>query len=98
MGRRTRRKSRPDYPEGVLGIYDNQGRAVDRFTVIFRPEECKGLQYYPGLAMSSDPFRPMGFCQHFELGFRYTGRSGEKILKFSDLPIDCQKAVSRELE
>ena len=31
------RKSRSDYPAGVLGVYDNGGRTVDRFTVVYTP-------------------------------------------------------------
>ena len=69
-----------------ITVYDNGGRSLDQYSVYFNDTEC--------LAMSENPFHPLGFGQHS------TGKvglhNGEEI-KFSDLPPDCQRAVLNDL-
>jgi len=91
------RKSRKDYPDGVLGIYDNGGKTVDRYTVVYKNEESNGSIFWPYVGMSANPFHPQGFGQHGELKFRYTRQKGEKVINFAELPLDCQKLVKRDL-
>lgn len=88
------RKSRKDYPDGVLLIADNGGASIDRYTVLYTPEDGR----FPYMAMSDAPFHPQGFCQHGELAFRYSvwGRH-EKALNFADLNADCQKVIQQDL-
>jgi len=93
----TYRRSRKDYPKGVLGIYDNGGKTVDRYTVIYTPFTVDGRQYFPFLGMSAYPFHPQGFGQHGELPHRYTRQSGERVLRFADLPADCQRLVLQDI-
>ena len=92
------RKSRKDYTDGVLGIYDNNGKSFDRYTVVYDPWEYQGKLIFPYLAMSDNPFHPQGFAQHGELSFRYTKQSGEKVINFSELPVDCQKVIESDLQ
>ena len=76
----------PLYSKIDLKIYDNGGRSMDRYTVYFNDTEC--------LAMSENPFHPLGFGQHS------TGKIGPhngQEIKFSDLPPDCQRAVLKDL-
>ena len=95
MKARHYRKSCKSYPDGVLLIADNGGRTVDRYTVLYEPEDGR----FPYTAMSEAPFHPQGFCQHGELSHRYSvwGRD-ERVLELSDLPVDCQKVVQQDLE
>ncbi len=69
----TARKSRADYPDGVLGIYDNGGLreyrgewrgSADRYTVVYDGEtDGRGQTFYPYLAMSTRPFHPQGITE-----------------------------------
>lgn len=99
------RRSRKDYPQGVIGIYDNGGKTIDRYTVVFEPYEVLGKiteEYarwrFPILAMNCAPFRPQGFGQHDSLNFRYTRQKGERTINFADLPADCQRCVMQDLQ
>lgn len=101
----TPRKSRPDYPDGVLGIYDNGGTregsrhgTFDRYTVVFDPEGEGRDRVFPYLAMSAHPFHPQGFGQHGEARHRVTRGPGERCIDFEELPEDCQRAVRQDLD
>ncbi len=93
----TARKSRADYPDGVLGIYDNGGLrehrgewrgSADRYTVVYDGKtDERGQTFYPYLAMSERPFAPQGIGIHGET----------RCIAFEDLPEDCQRAVRRDL-
>lgn len=95
---RKQRRSRSDYPQGVIGIYDNGGKTCDRFTVVYTPCGTDGNQYFPYVGMSAAPFHPQGFGQHGESTFRYTRQNGEKCINFSELPADCQRLVLQDLK
>ena len=94
------RRSRKDYPQGVIGIYDNGGKTIDRYTVVFEPHQNEGSPHksYPILGMNNAPFSPRGFGQHETILFRYTRQAGERTINFADLPTDCQKCVFQDLE
>ena len=82
-----------------LRIYDNDGRSVDRYTVVYTQVKS-GEQFF--LAMSEHPFHPQrGVCLHDSVPAykpidrpRY-GHLGKKI-KFIDLNENCQKAVMQD--
>lgn len=103
----TARRSRADYPDGVLGIYDNGGLreyrgewrgSADRYTVVYDGEtDGRGQTFYPYLAMSERPFAPQGIGIHGETPFRLTRGDGERCIAFEDLPEDCQRAVRQDL-
>jgi hypothetical protein len=91
------RRSRKDYPQGVIGIYDNNGKTIDRYTVVFEPWTHEdGHTHWPILGMSESP--RYGFSQHDTLKFRYTRQAGERTINFANLPQDCQRAVLKDLE
>jgi len=103
------RRARTDYPAGVVAIYDNGGKTADRYTVVyapFYPATAGGDRpYFPYVGMSGEPFHPQGFCQHGETedfrptGGGWSGRSScGKVIRFEDLPPDCQKVVLRDTE
>jgi len=64
-------------PNGLpryIRVYDNDGRTLDRYTVVFtgnynnigkKRGETRNYSHI-SLAMSEHPFNPQGFCQHGE--------------------------------
>lgn len=83
-----------DYPRGVLRVYDNGGKTIDRYTVYFnRPERAYGFSSCVG--MNGEPFHPMGICQH-SMGM--LGRHNGKVINFSELPPDCRRVIERDLK
>jgi hypothetical protein len=75
--------------------YDNGGKTIDRYTVVFAQDRISIHNIYGCLAMSDNPASYDGFCQHSEcvLG----DHLGERI-SFYALPTYCQTAVRRDLE
>ena len=64
-----------------------------------------GTLLFSYVSMSGAPFHPQGFCQHGEaIGRRPTGggwagpASCGKVIRFEDLPEDCQEAVLLDLD
>ena len=90
-------------PAGVpkyIRVFDNggvgkKGGTFDRYTVVYTHADKFGLQGYTiGVGMSTYPFSPQGFGQHFEYKNQdYNGRSGGKKITFQDLPEDCKRLV-----
>lgn len=85
--------------EIILGrpirCYDNGGKTADRYTVIYmdRPERTKcPEQLYDAIGMNSMPFHGIGM--HCAAA---PGKHLGKRIRFADLPIDCQKAVTQDL-
>jgi hypothetical protein len=98
-------------PGGVpryVRAYDNGGESADRFTVIFSGRYRHATNGAGvGLALSADPFHPLGVGQSFEWegpapdvapgawGGPPIGRRchlGRRI-EWADLPTDCQRAA-----
>ena len=96
---RNERKSRPDYPDGVLGVYDSGEKTADRYTVVYESVEAwgGGARYWPYVGMSASPFHPQGFGQHGEAGKRISSRECGKTINFADLPPDCKRLVRQDL-
>lgn len=82
-----------DYPPGVVRVYDNGGRTVDRFSVYFGKVPNRA-RLYDGLFMSALPFHPQGFGQH---GEGMLGRHNGRVIDFRELPDDCRRAVWSDL-
>lgn len=103
-------RARTDYPAGVVAVYDNGGKTVDRYTVVYEPfplaYPCRayaaGTPVFGYVCMSGAPFHPQGVCQHGEAtGQRPRGGWGGtcgKVIRFEDLPEDCQRAVLLDLD
>ena len=103
-------------PNGIpkyVRCYDSGEDSFDRYTVCFtgtapvmRENGC--TPHYPYLAMSSNPFYPLGFCQHGSTAEGpcdaingwppAIGRKNHlgKRIPFSELPKDCQSAVIQD--
>ena len=79
-----------------IHCYDNGGKTVDRYTVVFTGNNPRFKMRTFYLEMSEYPFHPQGFGQHGEAGQRIDypryGHIGKKI-RFLMLPKDCQAMV-----
>lgn len=91
------KKSRADYPLGILAIYDNGGRTVDRYSVVFTPFDCDGELVFPTLSMSDHPTHPQGVGMRGETRQRPTRQPGERVIGMDDLPADCRRFVEDDL-
>lgn len=91
------KKSRADYPDGVLAIYDNGGRTIDRYCVVFAPFVADGRNYFPTLSMSARPADPQGVGVHGEYERRPTRLPGDRVIAFDTLPEDCRRCVEADL-
>lgn len=78
-----------------IRIYDNGGKTIDRYTVVFMDEPEHQPDTFACLAMNERPFHPQGFGQH---STAMPGRHLGKRIAFEQLPEDCQKLVRRDLE
>lgn len=78
----------------ILEIRDNEGKTCDRYTVVY-DTIGDNAGNYDALAMSEKPFHPVGFGQHVSA---QPGEHLGKLIKFSDLPDDCQRLVISDLE
>lgn len=94
-------RARTDYPDGVVAIYKNRKPCIDPYMVVYTPFELDGWNVFLYVSMSGSPYHPQGVCQHGEsVGFRPTGGWGTdlKVIRFEDLPIDCQRVVKEDTE
>ena len=80
----------------ILGIYDNEGKTFDRYTVVYSdPERVdEAVTLYMSIGMSSNPTHPLGFCQH---SAAMLGDHLGKQIPFGDLPLACQIMVLVDL-
>jgi hypothetical protein len=77
-----------------MKIFDNGGKTVDRYTVVFTDvKETKDCFY--ALGMSENPYHPQGFGQHCSA---QVGDHLGKEIEFFELPYDCKKMVMAEFE
>jgi hypothetical protein len=74
-----------------IKIYDNGGATFDRFTVVFMNTLNPINKLYDALAMNETPFHPMGF---YQWDMAKCGRHLGKLIKFEQLPLDCQKVIT----
>jgi hypothetical protein len=82
----------------VIAIYDDGGKTISRYEVVFSPASSDGVQFFPILYMSSDPFHPQGFGQHGECLSRPTRMAGQRVIDWADLPERCKQCVLQDLE
>lgn len=73
-----------------IRIYDNQGKSLDRFTVIYT-DEPEGLGMYSARAMSEDPFTGFG-----QMCIASIGKHLGKLISFDDLPEPCKRLVIQD--
>ena len=79
----------------AIRIYDNGGKTLDRYTVLYMdlPRERDGT--IQARAMSDRPFHPLGFGQWTSA---IPGRHLGKRIAFEQLPKDCQQLIRRDME
>lgn len=77
-----------------IRCYDNGGKTVDRYTVVYLdfPERLPG--FFLSLGMSEDPSHPQGFCQHTVAMF---GAHLGRRVPFQTLPECCRRVVRADL-
>lgn len=71
----------------IKSIYDNEGRTLDRYTVILSDGSALGL--------SSNPDRPQGFSQW---GDAVAGAHLGKRIPFRELPQSIREHIKRRLQ
>lgn len=91
------KKSRSDYPDGVLAIYDNGGRTIDRYCVVYAPFTVEGRNYFPTLSMSASPTHAQGYGIHDEYERRPTRLPGDRVIPFDAMPEECRRCVEDDL-
>lgn len=95
-------------PDGIpkyVRVYDNSGKTVDRYTVVYSRTGRSGSNRAKPLgrwnrhifcSMSENPYHPQGVCSHDDsdspIDYPSYGHLGKKI-KFKDLPESCQRLV-----
>ena len=79
----------------LIRCYDNGVASWDRYTVVYMdvPKTQRGTFWSVG--MSSSPFHAQGFGQHCTA---MPGRHLGRRIRFADLPADCQKLVTQDLQ
>lgn len=75
-----------------MRIYDNGGKTLDRYTVVFMDNKESENSYY-AIGMSANPFH--GFGQHTTA---MPGKHLGKRVKFDSLPVDCQSMINAEFD
>jgi len=78
----------------IVGIYDNGGRSVDRYTVV--ASDRQGALNVC-LSMSAQPDRADGFSQWGECDLSTVERTGKRV-DFYSLPDRVQKHITKRME
>jgi hypothetical protein len=86
-------KTKSDYPRGVLSITDNGGVTVDRYSVVFQPENVHGEVWYSMITMSAYPSHPQGVGCSSMHQYPPQMTAGERMIQFAALPADCRRVV-----
>lgn len=74
-------------------IYDNLGKTLDRYTVIYMDFRELAHNTFSALGMSTNPYH--GYGQHCTA---IPGRHLGKRIKFNDLPKECKELVWEDLK
>lgn len=77
-----------------IKCYDSGPAYFDRYTVVWQ-EAADGEYSYVG--MSENPFHPLGFGQYGSTREKPKGRHLGRLIPFSELPVDCQTLINRDL-
>lgn len=84
-------------PRPVLACYDNGGKTLDRYTVLYGAplwDQSMGRNV-PIRAMDANPFHPQGFGQWGDMPAYHRDALGKKI-RFLDLPEQCRTLVVQD--
>ena len=86
--RRSAKRWLIDAPEDVIAVYDNNGKTLDRYSVLLNQWYTDRSQLVECLALSDNPTHPMGFSQ-----FTNAARGphlGRKVT-WASLPADVRR-------
>lgn len=78
-----------------IRCYDNGGKTIDRYTVVYMDEPERQPGTFAAVAMNSEPFHPQGFGQHTTA---MPGKHLGRRIAFESLPADCQQLVRQDLD
>ena len=83
-------------PESIETIFDNDGKTIDRFTVIFELDSDSEIFFHPCLSFSIDPEHPQGFSQwgHYVFDNKPLG----KEINWEELPEHLQKHIIMRIQ
>lgn len=98
MNSKSWRKSIPDYPRGVIGIYDNKNKTADRYTIVMEPFDFEGRFYFPTLYTSETLGSPYSVTSYTEYAYRPTRVKGEVVINWKELPQLVQNYVKNLTE
>ena len=76
----------------IIGVYDNEGKTFDRYTIVFNEKE--GI-FYNCLGLSFNPDSPQGFSQWSTC---QDGNHLGKKVSFESLPINIQNHVIERMK
>lgn len=79
----------------TIRVYDNGGKSIDRYTVVFMDEPSTQTNCWNCVGMSHDVTSPQGFYQHSECKL---GRHLGKRIPFAELPATHQSRILDELK
>lgn len=84
----------PEKPKCIKSVWDNDGKTIDRYTVVFKTHEMSiEKDTFDSLGLSIYPEHPQGFSQ---MGSCKVGEHLGKRIKFHDLPIQViQHIIAR---
>ena len=75
-----------------IRCYDNGGKTLDRYTVIYLNDPERGLNLYSARGMSTDPYHGIGtMCS------AAPGAHLGKRIKLDDMPPACRQVVANDL-
>ena len=92
--RRSSKRWLEGAPRQVLACYDNGGKTLDRYTILFDTfwKGCDGYQI-DAYGASENPYNPMGFGMSVTVPAYVDRKKLGKKLKWSELPEPVKRAV-----
>ena len=77
-----------------IKCYDNGGESLDRYTIVYLSRPAFGEKAYEARSMCDTPNHPCGVSLYAIVD---DGDHLGDLIKFEDLPTDCQMIVKNEL-
>jgi hypothetical protein len=74
----------------IIGVYDNEGKTFDRYSIVFKKED--GYKFSDILGLSHNPDSPQGFSQ---FGYGFKGNHLGKKIPLDTLPKNIKEHISR---
>ena len=78
-----------------IKVYDDNGKTIDRYTIVYLDEYDGYTGYHTCLGMSANPSSAQGVAQYCDC---IDGDHLGKEIPFGDLPEECQKLFVSGIE